>query len=86
MMRLFETIFPRRTPSAAVAKERLKLVLAHERAGRDGSDFLPALQRDLIALVQKYVAAKDDAIEVRLGQHGSAAVLEINIELPPRLR
>jgi cell division topological specificity factor len=83
MMGLFTALFPTRTPSAVVAKERLKLVLAHERAGRDGSDFLPALQRDLVALVRKYVKTKDDAIEVRLGRQGGAAVLEINIELPP---
>ena len=55
-----------------------------ERALASDSDFLPALQRELIAIVQKYVAARDEAIEVRMGQHGGAAVLEINIELPPK--
>jgi cell division topological specificity factor len=84
MMRLFEILLARRPRTADVAKERLQLVLAHERAGRERSDFLPALQRELIAIVQKYVAARDEAIEVRMGQHGGAAVLEINIELPPK--
>ncbi len=83
MMRLFDFFLARRAPSAAIAKERLQLVLAHERVGRDRSDFLPALQRDLIALVQKYVNARDEAIEVKLARHDGAAVLEINIELPP---
>ena len=82
-MRLFDFFPSRRAPSASVAKERLQLVLAHERAGRERADFLPALQRDLIALVQKYVPARDEAIEVKLGRHDGAAVLEINIELPP---
>lgn len=82
-MRLFDILLARRPPSAAIAKERLQLVLAHERVGRERSDFMPALQRDLIAIVQKYVAARDEAIEVRLGRHGGGAVLEINIELPP---
>jgi len=57
-------------------------VLAHERAGRDGPDFLQDLQRDLLRIVQKYVDASDDAIEVRLGRNGGASVLEINVELP----
>jgi cell division topological specificity factor len=82
MMQIFEFLFPRRLSSAAVAKERLQLVLAHERAGRGGPDFLPALQRDLLAIVRKYVEATDDAIEVKLGRTGTASVLEINVELP----
>jgi cell division topological specificity factor len=84
MMWFVDILLPRRPPSAVVAKDRLKLVLAHERVGRDGADFLPALQRDLVATVRKYVAAREDTIEVRLGKNGSAAILEINIELPPR--
>jgi len=77
-------LFPRATPSASVARERLQLVLAHERLGRSGPDFLAALQRDLLTAVRKYVDAKDDMIDVRLGRNGSASVLEINIELPAR--
>ncbi|MGH7087705.1 MAG: cell division topological specificity factor MinE [Stellaceae bacterium] len=82
-MRLFDILFPRRPATASVAKERLQLVIAHERAGRSGPDFLPELQRDLVRIVQKYVAAREEAIEVRLGRNGSASVLEINVELPP---
>ena len=81
-MRLFDIFFPRSPSSAAVAKERLQLVIAHERVGRRGPDFLPDLQRDLVRIVQKYVAAREDAIEVRLGRNGAASVLEINVELP----
>jgi len=81
-MRLFEFLLPRRPTSATVAKERLQLVLAHERASRTGPDFLPALQRDLLAIVRKYVQADEDAIEVRLDRTGNASVLEINVELP----
>ncbi|HUK58294.1 MAG TPA: cell division topological specificity factor MinE [Stellaceae bacterium] len=81
-MRLLEYILPQRPRTASVAKERLMLVLAHEHAGSEGSEFLPALRNDLIAIVRKYVAAKDDAIEVKLGHQGKAAVLEISIELP----
>ena len=75
--------FPRRAPPPAIAKERLQIVLAHERAGRDAPDFLPRLQRELLAVVGRYVAIKDDLIRVKLGRHSDASVLEINIEFDP---
>ena len=84
MMRLLEYILPQRPRTASVAKERLMLVLAHEHAGSEGSEFLPALRNDLIAIVRKYAAITDDAIDVKLGRQGKTAVLEINIELPAK--
>ena len=51
-------LFGEKKKSASVAKERLQIILAHELSGRDpgGSpDYLPALQRDLIAVISKYV-------------------------------
>jgi cell division topological specificity factor len=81
---LFDFFFPRKTDadSASVAKERLQIVLAHERAGRDGPDFLPRLQKELLAVVAKYVAVKEDMIHVALSKSGTASVLEINVEMP----
>lgn len=81
-MSVFDFFFPKKTASASVAKERLQIVLAHERAGRDSPDFLPLLQKELLAVVAKYVAVKDDMIRVQLGKAGSASVLEINVEMP----
>jgi cell division topological specificity factor len=81
-MSLFDFIFPKKPPSAAVAKERLQIVLAHERAGRDGPDFLPLLQKELLAVVAKYVVVREDMIHVSLDKAGSASVLEINVEIP----
>jgi cell division topological specificity factor len=79
---LFDVFFPRKPASASVAKERLQIVLAHERAGRDGPDFLPRLQKELLAVVAKYVAVREDMIRVSLGKSGSTSVLEINVEMP----
>jgi cell division topological specificity factor len=81
-MSLFDFIFPKKPPSAAVAKERLQIVLAHERAGRDGPDFLPLLQKELLAVVAKYVVVREDMIRVSLDKAGNASVLEINVEIP----
>lgn len=66
--------------TAGIAKERLQIVLAHERAGREAPDFLPALQRELLEVVGRYVAVKDDLIRVNLAKQSAASVLEINIE------
>jgi cell division topological specificity factor len=79
---IFDIFFPRKHASASVAKERLQIVLAHERAGRESPDFLPRLQKELLAVVAKYVAVKEDMIRVSLGKAGAASVLEINVEMP----
>src|SRR5689334_6067192 len=81
MMNLFKNLFSPHRNSASVAKERLKIVLAHERAGRDAPDFLPKLQKELIDVVGRYVEIRDDMIRVNLGKSGETSLLEINIEI-----
>jgi cell division topological specificity factor len=83
-MSLLDYFFAKKPPSAAVAKERLQILLAHERAGRSGPDFLPLLQRELIAVVRKYVEISDEMIRVKLdNERQGASVLEINVEFEP---
>jgi cell division topological specificity factor len=79
---LFDFFFPRKPASASIAKERLQIVLAHERAGRDSPEFLPRMQKELLAVVAKYIAINEDMIRVSLGKVGAASVLEINVEIP----
>jgi cell division topological specificity factor len=80
-MGLLKFLFPPHRHSAAIAKERLKIVLAHERAGRHAPDFLPKLQKELIDVVARYVEIREDMIRVNLGKSGETSLLEINIEL-----
>src|SRR5438094_8212371 len=80
-MGLYELLFSPHRHSASIAKERLKIVLAHERAGRSAPDFLPRLQRDLIDVVGRYVQIRDDMIRVNLGKSGETSLLEMNIEI-----
>ncbi len=69
--------------SASVAKERLQLILAHERNGRSSSpDYLPQLQRELVAVISKYVTINPDDIVVTTERQGDLDVLEVKIELP----
>ena len=80
-MRLLSLIFPPRRTSAVIAKERLQIILAHERASQDAPDFLPVLQRELLDVVGRYVDIQDNMIRVNLGKQGDTSTLEINVEL-----
>jgi len=80
-MGFFRSLFQPRPPSALIAKERLKIVLAHERAGNRAPDFLPILQKELLAVVGRYVEISEDMIRVTLGNSGDTSLLEINIEI-----
>lgn len=72
-----------RPSSAAVAKERLQILVAHERLDRQRSpDYLVNLQRDLLEVIRRYVNVDQDAISVTMEQDENREVLELNIVLP----
>jgi len=68
--------------TAHAAKERLQIVLAHERIGRTREDFLPKLQQELVAVVARYVAIDPGKVNVNLDRGGDMSTLAIEIELP----
>lgn len=69
--------------SAPVAKERLQIILAHERGARSrDADYLPSLQRELLAVISKYVSINPNDIKVHLERQDNLEVLEVKIELP----
>ncbi len=68
--------------SASVAKERLQILVAHERASRNQPSYLPQLQQELLAVIQKYVNIEEDAISVNYEQDDNQEILELNIILP----
>ena len=68
--------------TAAIAKERLQILVAHERSERNQPSYLPQLQLELLAVVKKYVNVEQDAITVNFEQDDEQEVLELNIILP----
>lgn len=82
-MGLLDFFLGRKPQTAGIAKERLQIVLAHERASRDAPEFLPQLQSELLAVVAKYVSVKEDLIQVKIGRQGDSSSIEINIEIDP---
>lgn len=84
-MSLLSLLLGEKKKTASVAKERLQIILAHERSGRNpgGSpDYLPALQRDLVAVISKYIKIDPQDIKVDLQKQDNLEVLEVKIELP----
>lgn len=73
---------PRKTNSAQTAKERLQILLAHERSSSSSPDYLPQLQQDILEVVKKYIKINGDGVEVKLDRDGEFSSLEINIEIP----
>ncbi len=82
-MSILSFLLGEKKKSAAVAKERLQLIIAHERVGgRPPADYLPALQKELVAVISKYVKISNDDIRVSLERQDDLEVLEVKIELP----
>lgn len=83
-MSLLSFLLGEKKKTAAVAKERLQIILAHERSGRNAGqpDYLPALQRELVAVISKYVKINPDDLKVHFERQDDLEVLEVKIELP----
>lgn len=87
-MSIMSMLLGEKKKSASVAKERLQIILARERVGGGFGqpDFLPALQKELMAVVSKYVSIHPDDIRVQLERQDNLEVLEVKIELPDTVR
>ncbi len=68
--------------SAGVAKERLQVLVAHERAERNRPSYLPQLQKDILEVIRKYIAVDQKDVSVNLEQNATQEILELNIILP----
>ena len=81
-MSFFDYFKSKKKTSASIAKERLQIIVAHERNTRDQPDYLPELQQELLEVIRRYVAIRDDQVQVQLDKNDSCSVLELNVTLP----
>ena len=81
-MALLSFLFNSKPKTASAAKERLQIIIARERSGRSGPDFLPALHQELIAVISKYVKVNPEDIKISLNSQGNLEVLDVNVVLP----
>ncbi len=85
-MNLWNMFFARRRAepeSGSLARERLQILLTHERtAGGDQSDLVTVLREEVLAAIQKHVAVDPENVEVKLERGKAMSVLEIDVEIP----
>jgi len=68
--------------TASLAKERLQILVAHERSSRNQPSYLPQMQKELLEVIRKYINVGQDAISVSFEQEEDQETLELNIVLP----
>jgi cell division topological specificity factor len=71
-----------RRGSAPIARERLQILLAHERVARSQPDLLGILREEILAVISKHVAFEPDKVQIKLDRGGSVSTLEVDIEIP----
>ncbi len=79
-MNLF-SLFRKRS-SAPVARERLQLLIAHERTIQGGSDLAAVLREEILAVIARHVHVDQDKVQVRLDRNDAVSTLEIDVEMP----
>lgn len=72
----------RKRSSAPVARERLQILLAHERSVLGKSDLIATLQEEILAVIARHVAVDRQAVQIKLDRGDSMSTLEIDIEVP----
>lgn len=74
--------FQRPQKTAACAKERLQIIIAHERGEREKPDYLSLLQQEIVAVIAKYVKIEKDDVKIELERKEGCSILELNVVLP----
>ncbi len=81
-MSIFDYFRSPKKSTASIAKERLQVIVAHERNKRNQPDYLPELQREILEVIRKYVHIDQDQVDVQLDNNGDCSILELNVTLP----
>jgi cell division topological specificity factor len=75
-------LFGSRTASAPVARERLQILLAHERGLRGQPDLLALLRSEIQTEVSRHVVLDPEKVIVRMERGKTVSTLEVDIEVP----
>jgi cell division topological specificity factor len=79
-MNLFEMF--RKKNTAPVARDRLQVLLAHERSVIGKSDLLVTLQEEILAVIARHITVDRDAVQIKLDRGPTFSTLEIDVEVP----
>ncbi|MCM2131624.1 cell division topological specificity factor MinE [Larsenimonas rhizosphaerae] len=81
-MKLLEFLKRERKKSASVAKERLQIIVAHQRGHRGQPDYMPMLEQELLEVIRRYVSVDQEAVNITLDSEDDCSILELNVTLP----
>ena len=68
--------------SAPIARERLQILLAHERNERDQPDLLGILREEILALISRHISFDPDKVQIKMDRGKSVSTLAVDIEIP----
>jgi cell division topological specificity factor len=72
----------KRRGSAPVARERLQILLAHERGIRGQSDLLAILREEILAVIERHVPVERENVQIKMDRGDTVSMLEIDVEIP----
>jgi cell division topological specificity factor len=72
----------RRQSSAPIARERLQILLAHERSVRGQSDLLAVLREEILAVIEKHFPIERENVQIKMDRGDAVSILEIDVEIP----
>lgn len=71
-----------RKSSAPVARDRLQILLSHERTIAGGSDLVALLREEILAVIKKHVQVDSEKVQVKMDRGAAMSTLEVDIEIP----
>jgi cell division topological specificity factor len=72
----------RKQPTAPIARDRLQILLSHERTIAGGSDLVAILREEILAVIKKHVQVDSEKVQVKMERGESVSMLEVDIEIP----
>jgi cell division topological specificity factor len=75
-----------RRGTAPVARERLQILLAHERSARSQPDLLGVLREEILALISRHISFNPDKVQIKMDRGKSVSTLAVDIEIPNTLQ
>lgn len=81
-MGILDMFRSKQPPSAHLARERLRIIVAQERSTRGAPDYLPLLRSELLEVIRKYVNVDPDAVQINVEHGVDNEVLELSVALP----
>jgi cell division topological specificity factor len=75
-------LFSRPRSSAPTARERLQVLLSHERSSAGQSDLVAILREEILAVISKHVQLDPEQVQIKLDRTSNVSILEIDVEIP----